>query len=291
MLHLLIYELNQNIFEFLNIDELLKIKILSKYVNTTCRFDFLLNNKCDSNNVNNWYKLNHHLKDIVSDKLPSWRSRNKKWMTYNINRRYKYGLLVEINSILDNDLIDENPNYQTHSILRCIRYKINMWKIFDNDNLLGKLIIKQFPNRFTTKLTMYRLCGSIWFQIEYFNTNGKPRRFCVKKFNSLPWENSENIEDNLILNNNYNFEKQRIVTSNSIKRTAISYRYSLKFHNIKATQASIKNNVIDNLNTDNNNRYKHIFELGKTNEGFKYGYIKPLHGLYAFIIACSQFIF
>ena len=291
MLNDLIKELLIKIFTFIPVDELLLMKLLSKYIHQNSCFNFLLDKNYTSTNINDWFVKNK-LKSSknYNYQYMSWRSRSNEWITCQLQKKTLNYIIYSI--IAEQDIFSKLNNNNSNNFLKCTRICPDKWNIFDNDKLIARLVYQRYysiKSMYLSTFKVFRLDNSLWFEIEYFFTNGNPRKYCIRNFNSLPWENSENIEDSLILNNFYNFDRQQYTSNNSLRRPKHKIRYALKFHKIRATKASCKNNVIKFQN-NSDVIPRNIFELGKTDTGFQYGYKAPLHGLYSFIIACTQFI-
>lgn len=282
MIQNIIEDLYLVIFKYLNVEDLINLRILSNFINSQCQFIYLLDIsskdikkkikksitqpfsllKIKNHNINNWYKLNK--KNNLQQEI-SWRKRTPKWQTKKITRLYKYKYLYKIVSH-NSKRYDINIDCQQLH-LYCIKniYK-KTWNIYDNqNNLLAKIKINKYFIYVTRKN------NKNWFKLEFSFKSRGPRKFKIFDFDSKLWENSEHLENNLVLNNYSNYEKQN------------NGYYSLKYKYLTPDTPSIKNCSV--YHND-----KSVYEFGKKGIDFIYCYRKPLHGLYAFVISVSQFL-
>lgn len=300
MLNNLISDLYPSIFHYLNVKELNIFRGLSKYLKQFCYFfnlidwsdeidwseiKIILSNEdytpenIRKHNIHNWYKILKNQRQESSQlncpKL-TWRHRSVRFTRKIIQRFYYRKKILQkivshsynvLGSVTQDSLV-ELSCYRTTNLLT--------WSICDvHHQLLAKIKICSLFKRKEQTFEILRPNNKLWFKIKYLFTIRQPRSFEIYDFESLPWENSENMEQDLFLTNRKCYE----LAYSDQSRTY----YCLKFNHIKPNKPSIKNCSILYRN-------KHLYEFGKKDHYFLYGYRQPFHGLYAFILSCCQIL-
>lgn len=300
MLDNLISDLYLHVFQYLNVKELNIFRCISKYLHQYCFFFSLIDwslktdwcllkvllpqqecipEKIREQNIHNWYKILKYQRQESSwldSPTFTWRQRSPEFQTRILERVYYHKkILRKITSRVSNgwELLTTDSPIE----LYCSRsIKTLSWNVYDQYNMiLAKIKFSPILMKKEQLFHILRPNNKTWFNIKYNFNNGRPRRFQIYNFESNLWENSNNLESNLELFNNNNYDL------GTTKKNITFYR--LKYHHIRPNQASIKNCSISFEN-------KCIYEFGKKNNYFLYGYQSPLHGLYAFVLSCCQIL-
>lgn len=301
MLDNFISDLYLSIFQYLNVKELNIFRCLSNYLKQFCSFMLLIDwsseidwskieillsdsdytpERIREHNIHNWYKIlknQRHESSLFKSSEFSWRRRST-FFSKKILQRIYYPKTKIIKKIVSRSSIGwELLSYDSPVELSCCRsLNLKIWNIYDGDSkLLAK--IKYSPQFFGKEQFFYilRPNNDNWFKIKYRFSYKLPRSFYIYDFKSLPWENSNNSEQKLTLSNNGGYD---IVDTEENGR-----QYCLKFKYIKPNQASCKNCSIEK-------EEKCIYEFGRKDNYYIYGYQQPLHGLYAFALSCCHFL-
>lgn len=300
MLNNLISDLYLYIFQYLNVKELTLCRQLSKYLKQFCYFFSLIDwsaeidwsqtkislsdedytpEKIQEHNIHNWYKiLKHQRQEVLLLGSPrfTWRHRSKNFTKKIIQRTYyNKRILRKITSHFSEgwELLTQDSPVDLYC---CRSFNLLTWNIYDcHHQLLAKI---KFTSNLLKKEQIFNILrpnNKIWFKIKYSFRYRQPRAFRIYDFKSLPWENSENIEKDLFLSNNNSYDTGR--------NEEYGGYYRLKFYYIRPNRPSTKNCSIFY-------QEKYIYEFGRKDDFFVYGYQQPFHGLYAFIVSCCQIL-
>ena len=301
MLDNFISDLYLSILQYLNVKELNIFRCLSKYLKQFCSFLLLVDwsskinwseikillsdndytpQKIREHNIHNWYKILKHQRQessVYKSSIFSWRRRSP-FFSKRVLQRIYYPRTKIINKIVSRSSIGwELLSYDSPVELSCCRsLNLKKWNIYDgHSNLLAK--IKYSPYSLGKEQIFYilRPNNRNWFKIKYKFTYKQPRTFKIYDFESYLWENSNLLEDKLILSNNSGYDV--------VDTEEYGPHYCLKFKYIKPNQPSCKNCSIDKED-------KCIYEFGRKDNYYLYGYQQPLHGLYAFALSCCHFL-
>lgn len=300
MLNNLISDLYLYIFQYLNVKELTLCRQLSKYLKQFCYFFSLIDwsaeidwsqtkislsdedytpEKIQEHNIHNWYKiLKYQRQEVLLLGTPkfTWRHRSKNF-TQKIIQRIYYNKKILRKIVSKSSHGWEVLTQHSPIDLYCCRsiYPLD-WNIYDCYNrLLAKIKLSSNLFKKEQNIKIIRTNNKIWFRIKYIFKNKQPCSFQVYNFESFPWENSEDIEKDLFLSNNNSYDIGQDEQNSGY--------YRLKFYHIKPNRPSTKNCSIYHQD-------KHLYEFGRKDDHFVYGYQHPFHGLYAFILSCCQIL-